>query len=615
MSSGLRHMSSKLVWVIMALLMLGLGGFGVSNFGGSISRIGSVGGRDIPVNDYALALRSEMTATSQQIGQNLTMEQARGLGIPQRVQAQLFTAATFDNEADHIGLSVGDAEVLRRITAMNAFHGVDGSFNRDTYKMVLQQNGLTETRFEAAQRTEAARALLQGALVSATAAPADFVASVTAWAHQKRDFTVGRIAASDLAEPVPAPTETEIKAWYDAHPEAYTRPETRRITYIWLTPEMLKDKVEIDEKALRDAYEARKSEYVTPELRMVERLVYPSDAEAGAAKARLDKGEATFETLVNERGLTLADIDLGEVTEADLGAAGAAVFALTEPGVVGPLPSDLGPALFAMNGIIAAKDITFEDAQDDLRQGVALDRARRQILDETNGISDLLASGASLEEVAGETGMEVGTVAYNSESEDGIVGYESFRKVADAVTADSFPEIADLEDGGIFALRLDGIDAPAVKPLSEVHDKAIDDWHQNETRERLQAMADDAAVKIAAGAGIDSLGLITTAYKGLVRNSYIDGISPAVLQQIFEMAPGTTATFADGDVFHVVSMTTVMDADPADPELAQSVAQLDAQASQSLAGDVLQLFTEALQSDAKITVDQTAIEAVQAQLQ
>jgi peptidyl-prolyl cis-trans isomerase D len=62
-------------------------------------------------------------------------------------------------------------------------------------------------------------------------------------------------------------------------------------------------------------------------------------------------------------------------------------------------------------------------------------------------------------------------------------------------------------------------------------------------------------------------------------------------------------------------MTTVMDADPADPELAQSVAQLDAQASQSLAGDVLQLFTEALQSDAKITVDQTAIEAVQAQLQ
>lgn len=615
MASGLRHSGSKLVWAITALLMLGLGGFGVSNFGGGISRIGAVGGRDISINDYALALRSEMNATSQQIGQNLTMDQARSLGIPQRVQAQLFTAATFDNEADRIGLSVGNAEVLRRISSMKAFHGMDGTFNRDTYKMVLQQNGLTETRFEAMQRTEAARTLLQSALLGATAAPEDFVTSVTAWAHQKRDFTIGRIAASDLPTPVPAPTEAEIKAWYDAHPDDFTRPETRRITYIWLTPEMLKDKVEIDEKSLRDAYAARLSDYVTPEARMVERLVYPTEADAEAAKARLDKGEATFETLVSERGLTLADIDLGEVTEAELGTAGKAVFALTEPGVVGPLPSDLGPALYAMNGIIAAKDASFEDAREDLVQGVALDRARRKILDETNNISDLLASGAALEEVAKETGMQVGTVAYNSESEDGIVGYESFRKVADAVTADSFPEVSDLEDGGIFALRLDGIDPPAVKPLDEVRDKVAEVWTAAETRNRLKAMADDAAAKIAAGAGIESLGLITTAYKGLARDSYIEGITPATVQKIFGMASGTTATFEDGEAFDVVTMNNVMDADPADPELAQSVVQLQAQAAQSLAGDMLQLFTEALQANTKITVDQTAIEAVQAQIQ
>ena len=615
MSSGLRHMSGKLVWLMMAALMLGLGGFGVSNFGGGLSRIGSVGGRDITVNDYALSLRAEMNATSQQMGQNLTMEQARSMGIPQRVQAQLFTAATFDNEADRIGLSVGDAEVGRRIMSLKAFHGMDGSFSRDTYKMLLQQNGLTESRFEADQRDEAARTLLQSALIGATAAPGDFTATVTAWAHQKRDFTVGRIAASDLPEPVPAPSEAEVKAYYDAHPEAFTRPETRRITYIWLTPEMLTDKVEVDEKSLRDAYEARKSEYVTPEARMVERLVYPTEAEAAAAKARLDKGEATFETLVTERGLTLADIDLGEVSEADLGAAGKDVFALSEPGVVGPLPSDLGPALYAMNGIIAAKDVSFDEARDDLKQGVALDRARRKILDETSNVSDLLASGASLEEVAKETGMEVGTVAYNSESEDGIVGYESFRKVADQVTADAFPDVADLEDGGIFALRLDGIDAPAVKPLDEVRDKAAEDWTRDETQKRLQAMADDAKAKIAAGASLESLGLITTSYSGLVRNGFIEGISPNTVQEIFAMAPGATEVFQDGAVFNVVKMTNVMDADPADPQLAQAVAQLDAQVAQSLAGDMLQLFTESLQADAKITVDQSAIEAVQAQIQ
>ncbi len=60
----------------------------------------------------------------------------------------------------------------------------------------------------------------------------------------------------------------------------------------------------------------------------------------------------TFEQVVAERGLALADIDLGEQARDDLGAAGDAIFALDEPGVVGPLPSDLGPALYRMNAIL-----------------------------------------------------------------------------------------------------------------------------------------------------------------------------------------------------------------------------------------------------------------------
>ena len=31
------------VWIILALLIVGLGGFGISNFGGSVRSIGSVG--------------------------------------------------------------------------------------------------------------------------------------------------------------------------------------------------------------------------------------------------------------------------------------------------------------------------------------------------------------------------------------------------------------------------------------------------------------------------------------------------------------------------------------------------------------------------------------------
>ena len=66
---------------------------------------------------------------------------------------------------------------------------------------------------------------------------------------------------------------------------------------------MLIDTVEVDEDALQAAYEQRKAEYVIPERRLVERLVYPTRPKAAAAKARLDAGEATFDELVAERGL------------------------------------------------------------------------------------------------------------------------------------------------------------------------------------------------------------------------------------------------------------------------------------------------------------------------
>ncbi|NCM98254.1 MAG: peptidyl-prolyl cis-trans isomerase, partial [Rhodobacterales bacterium] len=102
------------------------------------------------------------------------------------------------------------------------------------------------------------------------------------------------------------------------------------------------------------------------------------------------------------RGLTLADIDLGDVSQSDLGAAGEPVFALTGPGVVGPLQSDLGPALYRMNAILAAQETSFDQARDQLVVEFQLDAARRAIGDRAEAINDALAGGATLEDLARE---------------------------------------------------------------------------------------------------------------------------------------------------------------------------------------------------------------------
>ena len=615
MSNPLRKKrTNPVIWTLMALMILGLGGFGARNFGGSVRSIGTVGDRDIDVQDYARALNQEISAFSSQVGQPVSFAQAQSMGIDANVRARVMATAALDNEADTIGISVGDDEVRRRIVGIQAFKGLDGKFDRDSYTLALQREGLGETEFESKLRDEAARNLLQAAVLGATVAPQGQARTLADWIFETRDFTLARLIPADLTTPVPAPSEADLTAYYDAHPKDFTRPEIRKITYVWLTPEMLSDQVKLDEAALRKSYEENIDKYVTPERRMVERLVYPTEAEATAAKARLDAGEADFAALAAERGLTLEDIDLGEVSKADLGAAGDAVFALTDPGVVGPFPSEFGPALFSMNGILDAREITFDQARDDLSAEAIMDGARRMIADRADGIEDLLAGAATLEEVADETDMRLGTIDMEPETDAGIAAYPAFRKAAEAATKDAFPTIAALDDGGIFALRLDDIVAPALRPLDEVRQAVIDGWTQSETLDRLSAMAAEIIAQVDNGAPLSSTGLVTTRFTGFARGGHIEGAPESVAKEVFNLDAGSAGAVEAPDSVFVVSLDAITPADPASADYVATVGNIKQQLAQAIAQDMFAYYTQAIETEAGITLDQGAINAVHAQM-
>ncbi|MFM2354416.1 MAG: hypothetical protein RLZZ528_152 [Pseudomonadota bacterium] len=616
MSNALRKKrANSVVWALLALLILGLGGFGVTNFSSRVTSIGTVGDRDVDALDYARTLNREMSAMSAQLGQRIGFAEAQALGMDTAVQSQLFAAAALDNETDRLGLSVGDAELHKRILSVQAFQGIDGAFDRETYAMVLEQEGLSEAEFEAKLRDEAARGVLQSAAYNGARVPASYADLIALWSSETRDFTLAQLFASDLPEPVPAPTDDQVKAYYDANLDPFTAPEARKLTTVWLSPDMVAAEAEVDEAALREAYQERIDEFVVPERRLVERLVFESDAAAAEAKARIDAGEVDFAAVVAERGLSLADIDLGEQSKEDLGAAGEAVFALTEPGLVGPLPSEFGPALFAMNAILVAQETTFDEARDELDGEARMDRARRIVADRSSGIEDLLASGATLEDVAKETGMELGQMSFTADSEGGLAGYSAFREAAAAVTADDFPELIPLDDGGVFALRLDEIVPPALRPLDEVRDAVVDAWTRDETLRRLTDRAAEIAALADNGATLESLGLVTTRYDGFARGGHVADAPDEIAQAVFETEAGKSKAVEAEGLVHVLAVTAVHAADLADPEVSALRGQVEARATQGLSQDLLDLFTSGIQSEAGITLNSPAIAAINAQLQ
>ncbi|MFM2390805.1 MAG: hypothetical protein RLZZ437_2360 [Pseudomonadota bacterium] len=601
------------VYGLLALLVVGLGGFGVDNFGGRIAHIGTVGDRDIKTEDYQRALQRQMADVNRQFGMQANMEILRAFGLDQQVLQGLVTRAALDNEAAQVGLSVGDDVVAQEVQGMTSFHAGTSGFNRETYRAVLQQEGLSEGEFETGLREDIARSLLQGAIVGGFTAPEAMTETLYQWVGERRGFTMFRLTEANLTTPLPEASAADLQAFYDANPDRFTRPEAKRITYVALLPDMIADEMPVDETALRGEYDKRIAEFVQPERRLVERLAFPDDAAASAAKARIDAG-GTFEAEVAARGVRLEDIDLGDVAPTDLGAAADAVFGLAEPGVVGPFPSDFGPALFRMNAVLAAQNISFEEAREQLAGEAMMEAARRDIASRAEAINDALAGGATLAELATEQGMQTATFDYipGAQNDEAIAGYEDFRIAADSLTADDFPEARSLDDGGIFALQLDEIVPPAPIPLAEVSDDVAAAWRSDALRKALSARAVEVKAAIEAGATIGSFGIVSVTPE-IAREGTLDGVPRSVVEAAFAMEPGQHRVIEENEFVAVVQLDAIIPA-AADGDEAEALRQaLAAQAEQGIAQDAFAAYSAALAAQAGIQIDEAAVAAVQAQ--
>ena len=606
-----KSMSKGAMWILMGLLIVGLAGFGATNLSGTVRSVGSVGDAEIDVNTYATALQNELRALAAERGAPVSFSEARANGIDNQVLARLVTRAALEHEAARIGISVGDETLRDQIVDIPGFQGLDGQFDREAYRFALQQAGLNETRFEDSIRSETASTLVQAAALAGLQTPAAYIDTMMAYLAERRSVSFAVLGRNHLTEGLPVPTEENLRTYHQSNLPQFTTPEAKKITYAWVTPALIFDKVEIDETALRAAYAAREAEFNLPERRLVERLVF-ADAEAAArARGRIDQG-IMFEMLVAERGLELSDIDMGDVSAADLGAAADPVFA-AEPGeVVGPVNTSLGPALFRVNAVLAAQATTFEAAEPELRNLLAADRARRVIEEQADRADDLLAGGATLEDLARETDLELGSMDWHPGLAEGIAGYDAFRAAASEVSENSYPRVEQLDDGGIFALRLDGVEEPRIQPLEDVRAAVLAGWRTEATVAALKAQVAPQLEDIRSGAGFDDIGLTATQVSDITRRDYQPDAPPEFIETVFDMTPGEVRIIEGAGRIHILRLESVEPPAEDDEDLDRLRAALRNQVAADLGQDMFQLLAEDIQARAGVRLDQSTLNAVHA---
>ncbi|MCP5085604.1 MAG: hypothetical protein GY952_02175 [Rhodobacteraceae bacterium] len=605
--------NSKVMWIIMGLLMLGLTGFGLGGLGGgTIRSIGTVGEEKIPVTTYYRALAGAVNNLNRRTGQTLSASEIEAFGISSQVLEAVIGVAALDNETNRIGVSVGDDLVRQAILGNPNFQALDGSFDKEAYDFFLERNlQVSPAEFDELLRKENARSLLEGSIRGGISTSDAIPLTLLGYIQESRDFEWAWVTDLHLDEQIATPTDAQLQAYYGANTDSYRSLKTHEVTYAWLDPANLLDSVNVAEDQIRESYELQSDRFNRAEHRALDRLVFPNVEDAESARNRLDAGSLSFEDLVRERGLEVVDIELGEVAASTLSEAAAeVVFGADGPGIVGPVDSSLGPALFRINAVLAEDNTPFEEAREQLRAELAGEAARRLVSDMVGDLDDSLAAGATLEELAKETEMVLGSIAFTAESEDGIAGYEAFRAAVLAAKDGDFPELVDLSDGGLFALSVNEVKDPAQIPFDQVSERVAADWTQAETLKALKVLAEGFETKLESGSSFADLQLAPNSEQNALRNRYFDGLPADAVLSVFELEVGKVAVLDGVRGVFLARLTAVHPFDDQSEDNIETITSVTGALNTQVGADILEFYTAALQEQAGVQLNQAAINSV-----
>jgi peptidyl-prolyl cis-trans isomerase D len=539
---------------------------------GTTTYVAKVGGETIQPAQFQESFQRNMALMERQLppGQDVTPALRRQ--VAGQTLGQMVSQIAIDQEIRRLRVVVPDAALRGAVFSMPAFQGANGEFDRAKLDAVLQANGLGEQQFLALMRQQLATQQVLSALTAGVTVPPPMAKSIFAFEEEKRSALMAELPVDAEANP-PAPSDAELKNWYDNHPWAYQVPEYRRVQAAVLAPETLAKSLTVTDQELQAYYDSHKSEYVTLASRSLQVAVLHDEGKAKALAAQWHSGAdwAAIQKQAQVDGGSAIELDkTSEAGVPDPDLAKAAFEA--QPGsVAGPIKTALGWDVVKVTQATPGSAKSFAQVKDEIRARVLQQKASQQIYDVVNKVDDILGTGVGLTKIPsnlGVLGVE-GTLDAQGNTPAGgpapIPGPPELRKgLVDAAfkTPVGQPpaqlnEVQLPGQGGsvFYAVAVQSVTPAHEKPFNEVKDQVTADW----TAAARWKEAEEAAAKmLTAIQGGQSLadaatvaGVTVRPTPMVTRTGSAEGM-PAPLQKVlFSLKPGQPTMVESGDEFIV----------------------------------------------------------------
>jgi peptidyl-prolyl cis-trans isomerase D len=605
--------------IILSFAIWGIGdifrGFGAN----SLAHVGSV---EIGADTYRNAYQNELQTMQRAEHRNITNEEAHQYGLDGQVLSRLVNEAALDDQVRWLRLAISDEDIKKAIMKDDNFKGMTGKFDRQAFDAFLRDEGFTEKSYVRQQRSVLLHRQIADALTSGVQLPKALLEAIFRFQMETRSVDYILFPSASVG-PLPAPSEGELKGYFETNQQLYVMPEFRGLVVLPLTPASIAKPDDVSDAEARNRYEEVKNErYGSPEKREVEQILFASEAEAQEARAKFDAGK-TFDDLLGEKNLSPKDASLGTVTRTglvDKNVADAA-FSLKEGEVSAPVKAQFGTVILRIGKITGSTVKPYSDVAAELKREIGLKRAQSEITRLHESIEDQRTSGKSLTEAAHSVGLEpriIDAIDATGNDPQGVpvkdlVDGAALLKAAFASDIGVDNDTLRVQGGGYQWFEVAKIDKARDKTFDESKADVEKAWREAKAGKLLSAKTAELVKKLDAGENMAEIaaaeGNLTVKHASDVRRSGSSGLAPNVVTQIFNVPvhrAGSAVSEDGGRILFTVLDSTAPVFDPDAAELTNIMGDV----KRGFGEDLIAQYLAKLESDIGVKLNTKVLSSV-----
>lgn len=595
---------------LMLLLVVGLGlNADIARLVQPPTTVASGKGVSISIRKFQQEFDQQLDRVREQSpNQEVTREAAIRAGFQNTVLQNLINDAALNAAMDQIGLAASDKAVARTIREIpGVLSEVTGRFDQERFNRLIAANGfISQGQFTEQVRADLRRNQFGGLIEDGLPTPSAITRLLFDLQTEQRQITVAQISEQSITLPA-RPSDQELEAFYKKEAaERFSLPERRKLTIFAARAGDFRDKVQVDETALKELYEARKKQKSAPERRSFVQVSAPNKAGAAEAARRLAAGEdpEAIAKAVGGAAATFTDKAREEVVDKTVAEA---VFRRQAGETIAPVQGVAKAWLAAkVVQITPAVTPTFEALRNDLREERIKEESERLAADAGDDFQKRIEQGEAPEAAAQQAGLQavsVGPLA--KDGRDPQSGQTLWPKGPLLDEAFTLPvgEQTQYEpiEGGYGIARVDAIAPAGPVPLAQVRDIVEKQYLAAEVTKRAKAVAEQLRGKIQQTGDFDSA---AKAFRAAVmfrsrpfsRAMLQRAPDPSIAGDIFGAKEGDViVTFGGG---WVVRIDKIEKGDPA--QQADLYKQAEAQARNQLLQDLAYAVQTKAVAEAKV---------------